>query len=231
MKPLFFDVHGFLVDQTGDGGDSAMRAGISSAFGVEFLSKPWAYVNDQGICVRHPVQKPWDNPNNFSRDQLICLVFGLKREGRLTSLNAIFWSHAKRLFFCQNIDRDRRFSRKHPYPHSYEENGKIVRKLFDYRDPLLPHDVWYLIKCAEIKWLYPFAVIGIPSFIIALFIHTRSKWNEDNQIICQCFANGSWAVKLFKWLKPNWKNSVAHYWLSRNEPYFSEIIIRKTENI
>lgn len=232
MSNGYFKDNGYFVDETLDGGDSAVRAGISSGFGKEFESRVWHYVNDKGICVRHPTQMPWQNPNNFSRDQLICLCLGLWSEGRFTALNAIFWSHFKRAFFCQNIDRDHPGTTKYPFPHQFMYNGKLIKRSFDFRDPLLPHDIWYLIKAAEIKWLYPFAIIGIPSFIISLIIHCKGKHNEDNQILSQCMVNGAWAVSLFKHLKPNWRDKVTKYWeTDRREPYFSRIIISKIEKI
>jgi hypothetical protein len=148
---IYQDEFGFPVDQTGDGGDSAVRAGILSLFGNapskhlptltsgdsstgnsgSYLEasneriRIEAYENN-GVCVRcpSPTQSPWNSPLNFSRDQLIPLASGLPA----AAARRVFWSHAKRLFFCQNIERDKPGSRKHLWPHQFWKDSNPTTK-------------------------------------------------------------------------------------------------------
>ena len=74
---IYRDSSGFLVKgELKDGGDTAVREGLMAVFTGQ-PGNLLQLVNDQGLCVRHPNQKPWNNPNNFTKDQLKCLVAGL----------------------------------------------------------------------------------------------------------------------------------------------------------
>ena len=73
------DAAGFPVDETGDGGDSAMRHGMLCVF-ERVTQHPYTMlgyeVNESGWLKRHPTQEPWNNPKNFTRDQLIPAITG-----------------------------------------------------------------------------------------------------------------------------------------------------------
>lgn len=137
---MFLDQNNYFVDKTGDGGDSARSSGVFSCL------KPPGVPGDPKIAnyhrgykfVRHPYQETWNNPNNFTRDQLICLIAGLASysRGYINLLRGGFWAHAKRCFFCQNIERDKRGSRKHLWPHEFYRDSRpsslTVLKRFDW---------------------------------------------------------------------------------------------------
>lgn len=229
---IFVDQHGFLCNETQDGGDSAMRAGMIAQFYGGFFTPRIKYYEQNGVCVRHPIQVPWNNPKNFTRDQLIPLVAGLNVGGYQDAVKRIFWSHAKRAFLCQNSERDYPGSTKYPYPHTFiNDRGQQEKRSFDFADPLLPDHIWHLIKCARLYYLYPFALVGIPWLILSIFVHARSSHKEHNQIISMVKVQGAWAVKLFKRWTPSWREDLREYWGSRNEMEYADLIIKDLEEV
>jgi hypothetical protein len=86
------DEHGIIVQHDpqnqsyGDGGDSSRATGIMALFDSKFDQQIIAkhYTQNEGF-VRHPTQTKWNDPKDFSRDQLLCLVAGMKKSG-LSSL-------------------------------------------------------------------------------------------------------------------------------------------------
>jgi hypothetical protein len=231
-KMIYFDDSGFPVDQTCDGGDSSVRAGLLETFEGRHFSN--AYFRTSGQLVRHPSQSPWSNSKNFSRDQLIVKMTGIWRHQENQIAGQIFWSHARRLFFCQNVERDVPGSRKFPWPHQITvgDSKDLGRwRLFDFADILMPDQIWHLIRCARIRWLSVFAVIGAPWLVLSLWGHSRSRHKEHNQIICQCWVAGRWAVSLFKRWVPSWKNDLEIYWGSRNEIEYAKMIIKSLEAV
>lgn len=255
------DEHDYILDQKGDGGDSARAQGLFSLFSPEnyyFGVLVLNYVSLKGECFRHPNQKPWDNAKNFSRDQLICLVAGLwARKEPLAQLKAreIFWAHAKRLFFCQNSERDSVGSKKMFRPHEFykdsrpdattlpmkfdwkslkfkqtlfsNETHEVETRLVDGRDILLFDAIWHLILCARFKRFYVFGLVGIPWLCLSILGHRLSNHHEHNQIMSQCKVSGPWAVKLFKKMIPNWKEDLKKYWVEvRNCPEMYDLITK-----
>lgn len=233
------DFYGYIVDDTEDGGDSANRSGLWKLFkGHDSpLKDPAFWLEDfvlpNGICVRHPNQAPWNNPKNFSRDQLIPLCAGLWKVKRHDLVRSILWSHIKRGFFCQNIERDEPGSKKYPWPHNYlNDKGKYEKKLFDFADPLLPHDIFFLIMCAKLYVLYPLWIICAPFFVLSLFIHGLSDTNDEGQVIAQCKVYGNWAVRLYKYWRPDFKRRLLVYWQARrNQEEIAHLIINDLEKI
>lgn len=221
------DSHGLPVDITMDGGDSAVRAGMLALF-ANYFDHIDEYEH-KGLTCRHPVQDPWCNEWNQSRDQTIPLVAGLAVAGNREACRRIFWAHAKRGFFSQNTERDWPGTTKYPWPHKMQggdpkDNGKW--RLFDFADPLFPDHIWHLILCARITWLYPFAVIGIPWMIVSMALHGLRAGREHNQIIAMCMIQGPWALRLFKALTPSWEADVRTYWDSRHEGRYADLIVR-----
>ena len=226
---MYFDADGFPVDQTGDGGDSAVRSGLLETFSKARFPE---YTDLSGLLVRHPKQTPWNNSRNFSRDQLIVKMSGLWASGSRSLARRIFWSHLRRLFLCQNIERDHPGSRKFPWPHQIRiGDAKDVGRwrLFDYRDVLMPDQVWHLMRCARLRWGNGFAVLGIPVLFLSILIHSRSGHKEHNQLICQCYVAGPWALKIFRNLVPKWKDDLRSYWGARDEIEYADLIIRAIE--
>ena len=227
---IFHDEHGFLVDETSDGGDSAMRTGMLALFRIE-RAPLLHYYEHEGQCVRHPLDKPWNNPKNFTRDQLIPLTAGFYADGMITQARRVFWAHAQRGFFCQNFERDYPGSTKRPYPHTFtNDKGQNESRIFDFADPLMPDHIWHLIKCAKLYPLYWFAVIGIPFFVLSMFFHSLSAHREHNQIIAMAKVQGRWAELLFRVMTHNWREDLRQYWGPRNEIEYAEMIIEDLDS-
>ncbi len=222
---IFWDDFGLPVDRTMDGGDSAMRAGMLATFSNIRVADRY---ETNGICVRHIADYPWNNPWNFSRDQMIPLVAGLYFTGKYKAVRRIFWRSVFRLFFAQNFERDYPGTTKLPWPHKFiNDKFRVEKRLFDFADPLAPDHIWHLIKCGRLWFLYPFAVIGLPWFALSVALHGRSKHREHNQVICMCMVQGPWAVKLFTKLVPSWERDVRWYWDSRKENKYADLICER----
>jgi hypothetical protein len=215
---MITDELGLILDSRGDGGDSANRNGLVSTFEPGQCLPLLKFVN-KGICVRHPTQAPWNNPKNFARDQLIPLVSGLAGKHQHDTVKAIFWAHARRLFFCQNFERDEPGSTKYPWPHTFVNDKKETEtRAFDFADFLFPGDVWHLIKCAKIYWLYWFALVGLPWFMADLYLHCQFNTDDDEgQIIAKCKVQGQWALRLYAKWRVNWDRKLWDYWKVRRD--------------
>lgn len=234
------DRYGLLVDETKDGGDSAHFAGLAAIFGsCEPLDE---YEVFDGILARHPYDYPQNNYNNFTADQLCPLVAGLHTQKQLDVSKRVFWSHAKRGFFCQNIDRDMVGSRKSILPHEFYKDSipnqtTFIKKLkfsplrfesdierkpktiiesrvSDFRDLLGPSEIWHLILCAEIKWLYWFGLIGYPALLVSLLYSVYfNHSNDEGRLISKIVRAGKPFILIYTKLKPNWKNALLSYWI------------------
>lgn len=223
-----YDDLGFPVEARMDGGDSAVRIGLLALCGKEKdTDKLEAYEIQPGMPTRHPTQFPWNNPKNFSRDQLMCFLAGIDRLQLRDLAKRIFWSRARSLFFAQNIERDVPGSTKYPWPHIFirMEDGVSEKRDFDFADPLMPNNIWAMIKAARIYWLYPFAIIGIPFFILTLIIHSLGNHYEENQLMSECAINGRWAMTLYKLINKKWKDVSFKYWSDRDEIEYHEMLV------
>lgn len=223
-----FDEYGYPVEARLDGGDSAVRMGILALCGKETnTDKMESYEVQLGMLTRHPTQYPWNNPKNFSRDQLMCFLAGIDKLQLRDLAKRIFWSRARSFFFAQNTERDIPGSTKYPYPHIFirMEDGQSEKRDFDFADPLIPNNIWAMIKVARIYWLYPFAIIGIPFFILTLIIHSFGSHYEENQLICECAINGRWAMFLYKLINKKWKDVSFKYWSDRDEIEYHDILV------
>ena len=131
---IYLDDSGYPLSQGLDGGDSAVRAGILVMTNPETPLSLIPYEN-KGLLTRHPEQFPWNNPNNFTRDQLIPMLAGLyarSQTGYFLSeyyqalIKRVFKTHAKRLFFSQSIERDKPGSTKRLWPHDFYKDSNPV---------------------------------------------------------------------------------------------------------
>lgn len=193
-----------------------------------------------GIVVRCPYMAPANNPNNCTRDQTKMLVEAYRKIGRPDIVRRIFWAHFRRGFFCQNSERDKPLSKKYPFPHSFYKDSYptyetktpfnnvkfrpgfvIEKRLFDFRDPLGPNDIWQMIVAGELKWFYWFKPIGMFFHRLALKHTTKG---EFNQLIAECSALGT-----LKDLNENWKMETIAYWKVRDEIEYSRILIKYVE--
>lgn len=223
---IFYDSYGLPVDVTGDGGDTAMRLGMLAVMGLHVGSRCGDLVNN-GVAVRHPYDVPWNNPNNFTRDQLIPLISGLYQLGKYEEVRLLFKAHAKRFFFCQNIERDYPGSRKYPYPHTFiNDRGDKETRLFDYADWIFPIDVVYFALCCNYypKLLRPLGIFLF--FFKCLFKAFKDPLAEENQMICMSMIYGRIAKRIFKFFRPQWKASSEYYWGIRNEINYHNQILK-----
>lgn len=250
---MFFDQYGLPVDETGDGMDSAMRAGILEVFGGKEFTV--AYELYPGSIVRHPmapVGKPQTNPKNVTRDQLIVKLAGYAKTGRQDICKRVFLELKRNGFRAPNTERDMPGSVKMRCPHEFYKDSnpneitlplkfnflkfkfesqltqvgyEIERKMYDAPDLLMPDHVYHFIKCAGLEGYYFSKVMGVAWLALSILGHSLSSHKEHNQIACQVKIAGNWAVGLFKLLTPSWKEDLRKYWGSRNESKYAELII------
>lgn len=224
---IYTDVHGYPVTKEMDGGDSAVRMGLLGVFNDPISGKIEDYVKD-GIVVRHKYQNPWNNPRNTTKDQIKCLVAGLYAQGKTEICKKILEAHQKRLYFCQNFERDFPGTVKYPWPHyvrdfhKLDENGSSIEFLkselrcFDFADPFLPNDILFLQIAAGMKKedipYYDFKMFWHRQ---ALKSHANSSHNEENQMFCECYVLGT--LEEYKKINTQLESRSFAYWFTRGE--------------
>jgi hypothetical protein len=231
---IYQDEHGFLVNERLDGMDSCFRAGITATFSDEvnfmlFDDDIQLYVKD-GICVRHPLQVPANNPKNFSKDQLIPLMSGLYKTRHVEINRKIFWKMLRRGFFAQNFERDLPGTTKYPWPHKMKngdpvDNGKW--RMFDFADPLFwPHYMYFFAKVCRYRTLeLLFKVPGELTLLLICFASRyESRENETNQLLCMLKTLGHPWPDIYNRLNPMWFENVKNYWHKRNEHEYADRI-------
>lgn len=208
-----------------DGGDSAMRTGLMALCGSGQDSGNLArfnVINQSGsptdLLVRHPYQFPWNNPNNFTRDQLICYAAGAKSSGATNVTKRIFKAAVKRGFRAQNTE--------------YDAPGTI-KKFPNGPDLLSPSDVLFLAYTANANRLLILllSIAGIPWFLLTLLVATKiNPTGEQNQIICQCLTFGKFDTWLYTKLHKSWKAELILYWAGwRGQIEIAQALITKVE--
>ncbi len=242
----FRDQFGYLVDESADGGDSAHFAGLAALFGMGETKNLLDYEVAPGILVRHPIQSPWNNPKNYTIDQLAPFVAGCKIAGYTKLVRRVFWAHVKRFFFAQNFERDKPGSKKYLWPHEFYKDSnpdtttrvrgfnprlnsrkaRIESRILDFADPMGLSDVWHLILCAEMKWLYWFGLIGYPALAISVFFAGLSRSNDTGRILAKAKIGGRFFIWLFKKTKTGWKDSLESSWVrDRHMPNLANAIV------
>ena len=183
------------------GGDSSRSTGLMALFGSQYdqeIVGRFEVPPMSGMLCRHPAL--WPRTDDFSRDQLICLMAGNWKAKNYELVRRVFWKHARRGFFCQN------------YMEQFPNAKTKIRenKGFFGRDPLSPSHVGFLILCGRIWFLYPFLLIAFPWFLIDLWYFTKvAPRQEQNQIVCMAKVYG--CLKLWASWHPNWENSFLDY--------------------
>jgi hypothetical protein len=241
---IYRDKNEYIVTHDGDGGDSANRAGLHTLFAPRPMYhgltryEVWEPGYGQktpanmeavrcgkpsGLLTRHPLQTPWNNPKNFTRDQLIPFVAGCHRAREYALVRRVFWRHARRLFFCQNSERDYPGTKKSLFPQYYKAGARFDDKTIiqkdgwvwkpNFADILAPHDIWHLILCGRIWYLYWLAPLGFASLLISLWFHCRyNKGNDEGQIISLCEIAGEWFKRKYKQWRTGWQTKLETYW-------------------
>lgn len=240
---IFTDKHRYPVNEVGDGFDSTVRAAIlkipnefktgDSIYMRDYVTylNDWSDDHPHNTCDlllgrRHPYQHPDNYPWNFSRDQLIMLIFGLYLEGRISAIQQLYESHKYRLFICQNFNHDEIGTVKYPWPHKStwpEDKGKW--KLFDFADILMPHHRVIFKKAAGYKLNLFDKMFGYSFFFLDFINHCFfSKHYEENQFYALSFLLSPKINKIYRILKPSWKEVNREYWGSRNEIEYAYIM-------
>jgi hypothetical protein len=114
---MFYDANGLIVQENGDGGDTAGREGDYWFSQALYSHDAQALTMDQqhefdrvltllqvspGIFIRNPVQ--YNNPKDFSRDQTVPLILAMGQMKRPNVLWKLFKLQIKNLFRYQNND-------------------------------------------------------------------------------------------------------------------------------
>ncbi len=210
-----------------DGGDSASREAILALSGsmIDSLTLHRFEIGTSGLLVRHPTQYPWNNPLNFTRDQLIPYTAALHNNGWASASHTYI---AERVFnnlvvrglfpillFANNVERDAPGS------------GPKVP------DPLDPAHCLHLAMVSRKKWAILLAYpLGLPWFLLSLLVNRFTPEAEQNALIAMVLTHGTWAVKLYKWSMPDWKDRVLQYWTGwRDQAEIGAAIITKLESV
>jgi hypothetical protein len=185
-----------------DGGDSAARSGIMAMAGSQVDRLVLGlFEQESGVLVRHPKQTPYNDPRSFTRDQLLQYIAGftqpyLRGVMSTTIPRRVFWSRLKAGFLCQNTND--LFLNPQPW---YK------------RDILTPSHIGHLIQAAKLYYLYPFLIISYTWLLLDILWSTMVKpYDESNQIVAMCSVAGTWALKLYCGLHPDWKRPLIGYW-------------------
>ena len=146
-----------------DFGDSSRSTGIMATFG-SYLDKLIIIKHHKGdgVLIRHPYQQPWNNPSNFSRDQLIPILSGLSATKDERIIKLVIYACIRRVFLCQNLDLT---------------TPSVILQM------ILGARLWPLY------WFYPIGILW--HFLEILFNCYVLPSNEQNQLMCQCKQFGT----------------------------------------
>jgi hypothetical protein len=216
---IYFDSYGFPVDQTSDGGDSTVRAGLlvmcnhKMAQNID-MSKYEVKDTEHifgGQFTRHPYQEPWNNPKNWSRDQMMPFIAGLHAKQIQKPIEEFFYHRLSKCFFMQNTERDAKGTTKYPWPHMVD--GK--KRWFDYADPLMPNHIGAIILAGRMTGWYWFLLFAYPFHLLFLVLHSFGNHYEENQQIAECYLYGT--LKWYKKIHKRWEAVSRQYWVDRAE--------------
>ena len=235
---IYLDDCALPVDKTGDGGDSSMRAGMITMtreksslplnkmiFGLSNYE-----IGDTGLLIRHPHDFPWNSYKNFTRDQMLPLLAGMKSQGLNEMAARVFKARKKAWFFAQNTERDYPGTTKFPWPHTFiNDKGVEEKRSFDFADPLMPNHIGAMILVGKVKWAYWFLPFAYLFHFLHLYVHSCTQGTEENQTIAECYIFGT--LKTYKKLKKDWKNSSYVYWSKRNEVEYHEALSKLIDNL
>jgi len=221
---IFKDSHGFPVERNGDGGDSTVRAGIlmltnQHLYGIDIS----AYEVKDGHFTRHPIQVPWNNPKNFSRDQTLPFIAGLNRQGLHAPVNRFFWERAKHFFFAQNTERDHVGSTKYPWPHEFVDlDGKYTKRNFDFADPLFFNHIGALVIAGRVWQFYLLVPFFLLVHLLMLLFHSLTNDFEENQMIAECSVYKT--LWLYRRVHKRWAEVSLKYWSDREEAEYHALL-------
>jgi hypothetical protein len=199
-----------------DFGDSAAKTGIMALCGDKASQDiVHLFVTADGLGTRYPFNQGGnlhpDNPNNFTRDQLIQLTAGLWASDRSNTAKKLLLTHLKRGFLCQNS-------------HDLEGN---LKPWWGGRDVLTPSHIGHLIMCSKAYILYPFLLFCLPWLLLDIIWNAKftDKEEEQNQIFCMVSVAGRFWLWLYMRLNVfDFITSQHNYWCTwrdQSEIYFA----------
>lgn len=199
------DQYGYICQQDPgnpsymDGGDSSRSSGMMAMAGSardKFLLPNFEVA--PGYLCRHPKQPNLNNPNNFTRDQLVQFMAGLNKTDNTPLAKRVFWTHAKRAFLAQN---------------THNLDG-TVKPWYNGRDPLSPSNIGQLIIVARMYALYPLLILCGLWLLLEILVNSLaySADTENNQIIALCDVYGKPFLKLYRGLCRYWESALSTYW-------------------
>jgi hypothetical protein len=193
--------------------DSARLAGMMAIVNHPLTPDLTSYVIGN-LAVRHPQEVPSNNPLNFTRDQLMCLVAGLRKQGHLEACRALYEAAKTRGWFAQNSEAD------HP---------GTVKKFPNGRDYLSPSNRMVLAICAGHKGnIIGYAWLAMDLAYNAIITPTR----EPNQLLAQLSVVSPKWTKAYKLMTPKWREAIRGYWSGwRKEPALAEILVTHFEGV
>jgi hypothetical protein len=215
---MIFDQYGLPRDNGAtDYMDSARLAGLIELFGSDHVDlMKYVKYNEQGVLVaiRHPQEVPSNNWKNFTRDQLMCLVAGLKKQGHEGTVRKLYYAAMNRDYHAQNIEDD------------YDGT---LKRFPNGADLLTPSHMNHLRICSGEKS----TLLGrVWLMIDILFNGYISPKSEPNQLICMCVSAGDWYIRLWKKVNPYWKGAIIDYWYGwRGEKELAMRMIESLEKI
>lgn len=235
-----------IVSESGDGMDSCRAHGIVDCFDNFALgwqnksSRVFQLQNFDGTysgdVVRHPTQTKLgaNNPNNLSRDQLMCWSAGMHSLDWTEDLIPVIAKLKKPLPFiwlARNCERDYPGTTKRPWPHKMTGGDPVDEgkwRMFDFADPLLPHHILHLYRCAKIKPPLWIKWLGTAFFWLSIRFVSQKIDAEQNQMQCMVKVAGDYWINLYMKHNPMWEKQTKYYWLDeRNCPEFYNLILNK----
>lgn len=192
-----------------DGGDSAHRTGVTAFCNSDQDQKLLPLFESDGRMVRHPVQVPWNNWKNCTRDQLIGYTAGCWRAGKLDINLRLLVAHATRTppFTCQDTEND--------YPGS-TKNPPIG-------DPLGPDDIMHLRICSGDNSAF-MDVTGQFALQLGIELASPDVQDDKNNLILRAIVCGR--LNLLVQAVPNYAEALRYYWSGwRQQPRIAEELI------
>lgn len=211
------------------GGDSARGVGMLALVGdARSENVIHNFVLPGGLGVRHPFQPLIknpdgssyqlnnDDPKSFTRDQLLPLMAGLWMILREDLNKELFWSHASRLFLCQN---------------THDQHGN-EKPWYKGRDPLFIHHIGFMVVASKLWYLYWMLPAAWIVLLVEIFLNAYvTPYREQNQLIAMLSVYGKPWLKLYTALHPDWKFAMNEYWSGwRDQKEVGERIIKYVES-
>lgn len=192
--------------------DSAHAAGMCTVFGVPSFNSNCltSYILPNGMAVRNPDEYPSNNPLNFTRDQMVPLVAGLRLINRQDLVKTLYDAAVARGYRAQNSEADVPGSTK-KFP-----NGA---------DLLTPSVMNHLRICSGQK---PTLLGKLWLMADIVFYGLFTPMAEPNNIIVMSLTAGPFYTKLLNKTSPKLNLAVIDYWSGwRGEPELAALILSK----